>query len=863
MIITTLRLRNIKSFIDGELHFARGINIIAGRNGTGKSTVIEAVGLALFDAWPQRFKEGNARVGFLRNGTREGSIEIEVLRGSAAFTVRCDLAQRKRAGRESIDYERVLLDAGGAEIAKSAGRKKEFQEDLRRELLGEARIDDEKLFRDIIGTEQGAFDEPFTRIESDRRALFEKILGIEDFQDFEKQFYQLLKWQSARAKELGIHLEARGGVPDELATAESLLAGRDAAAKDAAATLKIVAKQVADARKAVDALTEQREALRTAQAEQGRFSEKQKGEEAAEAHARSLRDEAFAAAKSLEAARPGHEAYIAAEKELETLRHTAKQREATGRLLAEESTAYERENASLLAQRNAQEREHARLVSEIDGAKQRIAAMQCTIDELRTAYRALDEARREADARAAVSTDLRSYVQDLRSTRDALRNAGEKVHSLHTAFAALARRLDELRFEVAFLPALREETGIMFERHSTSMGNAEEDDTLAGMHAEATRIEEQLRTQARQAADLAGRKEQEGKGERKQLELKEKELKELITRREECEAALTELSARLEKLIGAWQLRSGELRAVLEAHGDIDARIAGNEALLDRHKRDHTSFLSQQSAAAKLEEREQALREATAAVEKTRARIAALEKQVKQMEEGFSEDDYRKAKAALDSALVQENTATAAHGQAKALAEEQRNNVNALRKEFRDFERLRAQAADARAEAAFTGDVHQHVVRELARRVGSSIVSALSAFASELYARIAPEQDLALFWDPETYAVELRGAQGVVRGRELSGGQLMGVSLAVKLALIKWYSQCRIGFLDEPTTHLDSETRRHLAEVIQHLEQLTSDGAPWFDQLFVISHEESFSGSGHRIELMRDQQHGSFMMEME
>jgi DNA repair exonuclease SbcCD ATPase subunit len=85
----------------------------------------------------------------------------------------------------------------------------------------------------------------------------------------------------------------------------------------------------------------------------------------------------------------------------------------------------------------------------------------------------------------------------------------------------------------------------------------------------------------------------------------------------------------------------------------------------------------------------------------------------------------------------------------------------------------------------------------------------------------------------------------------------MGVSLAVKLALIKWYAQCRVGFLDEPTTHLDRETRRHLADVIQHLEQLTGDSDPWFDQLFVISHEESFAGAGHLVELARDAEAGS------
>jgi exonuclease SbcC len=139
MIITTLRLRNIKSFAEAELCFRNGINIIAGRNGAGKSTIIEAIGLALFDAWPRKFKEGNARSGFIRYGEREGGIEVELQRGGERYTVRCDLASRKRKGSESIDYERAILDANGAEIASSAGRKKEFQDDIRRLILGEGR----------------------------------------------------------------------------------------------------------------------------------------------------------------------------------------------------------------------------------------------------------------------------------------------------------------------------------------------------------------------------------------------------------------------------------------------------------------------------------------------------------------------------------------------------------------------------------------------------------------------------------------------------------------------------------------------------------------------------------------------------
>ncbi|MFA6233708.1 MAG: SMC family ATPase [Bacteroidota bacterium] len=859
MIITAIHLQNIKSFVDEELRFARGINIIAGRNGAGKSTIIEAVGLALFDAWPQRFRDGNARSGFLRNGENEGSIALTVLREGQAFTLRCDLAQRKKG----IDYERVLLDGDGVEIARSSGRKKEFQDDIRRALLGESRIDDDKLFRDIIGTEQGAFDEPFTRSEGERKEIFEKILGISDFQDFEKQFSSLVKWQHSEAKELATRLKEHAAVPMELAEAEKILAEREAAVKEAAAALDIVAGRVATARALVDSMTGSRDTLQKAQSEQQRLQEKLKGEQAAVTMARKLLDDALTAVKALDAARAGHAEFLTAEAALETLRKSAKDREAMSRVLAEETTVFEKTNAELLTRQEALRKDQDRIKKDCDGVSKSIDEMNVRIEEMRKEYVVLEAARKNAVERAALAGELRSYVQDLRTTRDALQNAGEKMRSLHETFAALNLRLDEMKLEAEFLPALREETELMYARHSSAEGRAEEDDALARMFTEAKRIETQLKAEATEAANLSSRKEEEGKGERKQLELKTADLEKRNEQRAECDNALATVTRQQTELSGAWLLRAAELSAALAVHGDVESRIAGNERLLEEHRAAHASFLAQESAAALREQREREHDEAVNASVVTRKALDDMASALDKLAQAYSEEEYATAKSVLDAAQLEEKSATALHGDVAARSEEQLAAVKKLRKEHREYEKLRAQSVRAESETAFTSEVHQHVVRELARHVGASIVSALSSFAAELYTRIAPEQDLALHWDPQSYAVELRGGQGTVRGRELSGGQLMGVSLAVKLALIKWYSQCRIGFLDEPTTHLDKETRRHLADVIQHLEQLTGDADPWFDQLFVISHEESFSGAGHRIELVRDPESGSVVMDVE
>ncbi len=857
MIITALRLRNIKSFVDAELHFSRGINVIAGANGAGKSTVIESIGLALFDAWPQKFRDGNARTGFLRNGEKEGGIEVDVQRGDARFTVRCALGSRTRAGRVSIDYERTLLGGDGAEIASSAGRKKEFQDDVRTHILGAARIDDDRLFSDIIGTEQGAFDDPFTRAESERKALFKKILGIEDFQDFERQFHALVKMQRDEAGELEVRVDENAGVPEELAQAREELAVRETRAKDAAFALESAAAETAAALKTPDALAAQREKLEKARGERERLREKLHGAEAAAAQAKSLAEEARSAADAVRAAKDGHEAYAAAEKTLTELRKAAQERDAAKELLSTRQAKYAEDRAALMARAEGAQKQQEEMAKDIAAGEEDLRRRDARIEELLGDYASLEKEKSGLDARAAFARKLRSYVQDIDTVQRTLDNADDSLRTLRDQLADLRDEQDSLQLDADFLPQLTDEAERLFAQYIGDGSSGAAEAPFAAMLTQARDLESVLQRQVDEAARTLGSRKQEGKGARKERDDAGKRLALLRTKHEKLVADLREDTAALQTLEQSWKEERAALTVRLDAHADLDAHIAAADARLAEHRSAHEAWLAQKGAAEQLAAREKTHADAISAAEETKTALATVEKDAAKQEAAFSEEEYAAAKSALDEARAKEMTASNTVTEWKTRVEEQHKTVKKLEKEVRDFERLRLQSVRARTEADFSSEVHTRVVRELAQHVGASIVSALSAFAADLYQRIAPEQGLALHWDPATYAVELRGEQGRVRGRELSGGQLMGVSLAVKLALIKWYAQCRVGFLDEPTTHLDRETRRHLADVIQHLEQLTGDSDPWFDQLFVISHEESFAGAGHLVELARDAEAGS------
>lgn len=71
MQITQLELKNIKSHADAApILFAPGVNSISGPTGAGKSTILEAIGFALFDSLPYKQDQ------FLREGENRGEIVV-------------------------------------------------------------------------------------------------------------------------------------------------------------------------------------------------------------------------------------------------------------------------------------------------------------------------------------------------------------------------------------------------------------------------------------------------------------------------------------------------------------------------------------------------------------------------------------------------------------------------------------------------------------------------------------------------------------------------------------------------------------------------------------------------------------------
>jgi len=168
--INSICLQNIKSYADREIKFFDGVNFISGINGAGKSTIIESIGFALFDVKPKPL------VNFLRDGAKSGAVTVQ-------FTANDDREYRVvRKLRENTAYAWQVYDVeADYELDLHGGY------DVRAWLAENLGIDPdqdpEKLFRDVIGVNQGNFTAPFLQTEVPRKQVFNSILKVDGYRE--------------------------------------------------------------------------------------------------------------------------------------------------------------------------------------------------------------------------------------------------------------------------------------------------------------------------------------------------------------------------------------------------------------------------------------------------------------------------------------------------------------------------------------------------------------------------------------------------------------------------------------------------------------------------------------------------------
>ncbi len=150
----------------------------------------------------------------------------------------------------------------------------------------------------------------------------------------------------------------------------------------------------------------------------------------------------------------------------------------------------------------------------------------------------------------------------------------------------------------------------------------------------------------------------------------------------------------------------------------------------------------------------------------------------------------------------------------------------------------------------------RNIYNTSAEEIAQVFLRFISQDATKIYRQLSGE-NVQLIWE-NNYQVFLKDKHRTRTFKQLSGGEQMSAAFAIRLALLRKFSTIRLGFFDEPTTHLDESRRINIAQAIAEIREKEDN---YFEQIFVISHDDTFSTlTENLIRVDKDEERGSYLV---
>jgi len=236
LIIKSLSLDNFRSFNQAHFDFVPGQNYIFGQNWQGKSSVVDAIGFALFgvDIFPKRVAGTSVSSEHLVNeGAEQGSVEL-----------RFELEGREYSLHRSLPGRRVSLNTPHQEVATGIRTVAEKLVAL----LGV----DVRLFQNIFFSDQDDLRKSLDFSPEERRVFIEGLLGVEEW----KQRVESLRatkrslegfLEDLTSGRLGAFLTHIEELEEEIASEQEELDEQQSSIRDAAQNLPVNVEQLRSA----------------------------------------------------------------------------------------------------------------------------------------------------------------------------------------------------------------------------------------------------------------------------------------------------------------------------------------------------------------------------------------------------------------------------------------------------------------------------------------------------------------------------------------------------------------------------------------------------------------------------------------
>ncbi|MGQ9561544.1 MAG: AAA family ATPase [Candidatus Oleimicrobiaceae bacterium] len=775
MVIESLRLHNYRRFRTLELTFPENLIGIIGRNGVGKSTIVEAVGWALYGNRVVRTDKMDVR--------SQSASEKEVCEAELVFT--CSGQQyrvlRRLKGKNAIAEAAAYRGNAATPVATHDSGVTEFIEGL----LG---LDYQSFFASVFARQKEL--DALSRMEkAERLRCINRLVNIDLVDHAREQVRQDRNQRRAYCNGLRATLKDEAELRQRLAQVDAALQDKRAQEQQAGAELAKARQALQRAKKELEALSATRDRFWQLSNRQKSLDERrqdlQRSLESARHDLGSI-DQAAERLKEL-APRVAELAPLRAEKErLDSAAAAAAARQAK----SEELTAVTRHLKGLRANLGALKEKasaSAELAAELRAASEMIANLQREIAATEEHLRKMAEERGAIERKGRELREKRQQVEKL----GPLGPCPVCARPLGDQHGAVLHNFDQE------LAQLREQFRALQQREARArQQQAQLKDELARWQVQEKELVGQKRSAEEAAAQLEQTQRQVNEQEERRVAL-EREIASLSLMHYD-ERVHIELKQRLEKLTNLHDIVLG-LRAQVERRERVVAEIARLEGVIQ---------------------------ESTAQLAEVAEELAKV---------GFDEATYLEAQQLVEQCSQVQDQRQEAHSLVReelAKLEKEREGIVA---DLEHQQRQLQEIATAEEEIHYLELLHYHFDifrQELVNRLRPLIASR----ASELL-RLTTQGRYSLIALDSDYGIRLYDGTTPYPLPRFSGGEQDLVNLCLRIAISQVVAE-RSGVtpmnfivLDEIFGSQD-EQRRQL--ILEALNQLSGR----FRQVFVITHIE-------------------------
>ncbi|HYA54258.1 MAG TPA: SMC family ATPase [Thermoplasmata archaeon] len=822
-----LHLRNIRSYESADVEFGGGTTLVAGDVGSGKTSLLYAIEMALFGV-----AEVNAAY-LVRHGASHAEVSVEFEGPEHRYDISRRFRRLRRKGQETFEAERIRFTVDGAETSYSATELRQRVIDLlgfpdnpspqaHSDLWRWAVYVPQERMRDILGAR------PQDRLETVRKAL-----GVERYRTAAENAEDLARDLRRSAAARRNEAERLRHFDEEFSEGTRL------------------AERLRVDRVALDrALREHRTAVRTLETQRDEVEAKARRAVADDRELAALEREVAVDQKALEG-------QLAARADRE--REAARRREEANGARAE---------AEHLPSRSAD-----------------LADADTTLGRLHEeAEKDSERLRRLAEARASL-TSAERHQTDLRLTFDRARTEEGDSRRAHEGAIGEGPAKEPPAPTAESLAALDERIERLRGEEATDLGVVAQAETAEG------ELEKLLRGgvcprchQAVRAADFESHRteaSQAVKAARKKLESARSELAHVVEARRSRE--------RYERAFDRWK-ESEKLRASTRAVLDRATRAVGTarsaletaSASLETARQNVSELESAEASSRALREEiaraERVRAERAEAVERARlavarsdgienalttltAEIARIDREVARSNERITERAKRAgqlrtshgesealgdAAAEANRRLAQANDELAQHqsmlASLDAQVDEADRRVRAAENGRRERAELVAEAKEVEEKAGWVGTAFRATVLEMEQKLLTHAQALFEREFARYFASLVDDPGLIARTDPAfTPLVMIEGEW--TPAEALSGGERTSLALAFRLALARVVRS--MGSLHLDTILLDEPTDGFSPEQVVRMGELLEELA--LPQVILVSHESELAAVADRV----------------